>query len=334
MLRVLQSTPAPGPRTNPYVHQLHTALRQAGVEVVPFAWRVALTGRYDLFHVHWAEILVKGHDPVRTAARRVLTALLVLRLSVTRTPVVRTLHNVRPHEPVRGLPGLLLAALGRRESWWIRLNGTTPVPDADRTTTIPHGHYRDWFAGAQSTSPVPGRLVLPGLVRAYKGYDEIVDALQLLGSEVSLHLVGAVQDKQLEDRLREAASRDPRLIVTLRHVDDAELAIAVQEAQLVVLPYRDLQNSGAALLALSVGRPVLLPRSPAAQALADEVGRDWVSLAGAGDPQSLASAISEALSRTLVGPGGEPDLSARGWDRGAQLHLAAYTAAFAAKGPA
>ena len=85
---MLQSTPRPGPRTNPYVSQLHESLRAAGVDVRPFSWRTALLGRYDVVHLHWPEILLGGSDTVRAAARRALTALFVVRLAVCRTPVV------------------------------------------------------------------------------------------------------------------------------------------------------------------------------------------------------------------------------------------------------
>jgi beta-1,4-mannosyltransferase len=326
---VLQSTPRPGPRTNPYVSQLHESLRAAGVDVRPFSWRTALLGRYDVVHLHWPEILLGGSDTVRAAARRALTALFVVRLAVCRTPVVRTLHNLAPHEPVRGVAGVLLRALSRRESWWVRLNETTAVADVSRTTTVPHGHYRDWFAGVPTSACIPGRLVVPGLVRRYKGYEELLEAFPLVGRpDLSLHVVGAVQDEALRSVLQDAAERDSRISVDLRHVDDAELAAAVTAAQLVVLPYRHLQNSGTALLALSLDRPVLLPRTAASEALAHEVGAAWVLLTEVDDAAALAAGISRALARPLDPTDAHPDLTAREWSHGARLHLQAYRAAW------
>jgi hypothetical protein len=46
----------------------------------------------------------------------------------------------------------------------------------------------------------------------------------------------------------------------------------------VVLPYRRILNSGAALFALSRNRPILAPRLGTLPELQDEIGPDWVDL--------------------------------------------------------
>lgn len=61
-----------------------------------------------------------------------------------------------------------------------------------------------------------------------------------------------------------------------RYVDDPTLAREVSSAELVVLPYRDMHNSGTLLLALSLARPVLVPRTPNNVAVAAEVGPGWI----------------------------------------------------------
>ena len=94
-LTVLESFPEPRPTTNPYIVMLREALEGTpGVRVLTFSWRTALTADYDVFHVHWPDILASGQSPLKTLARQALLALLLLRLRLTRTPVVRTLHNL------------------------------------------------------------------------------------------------------------------------------------------------------------------------------------------------------------------------------------------------
>ncbi len=44
----------------------------------------------------------------------------------------------------------------------------------------------------------------------------------------------------------------------------------------MVLPYREMHNSGAALTALSLNRPVLVPDNEVNRELAEEVGPGWV----------------------------------------------------------
>jgi beta-1,4-mannosyltransferase len=77
----------------------------------------------------------------------------------------------------------------------------------------------------------------------------------------------------------ERGARRPRVRLTLRHADDDELVEAVGEAQVVVLPYRQMHNSGALLLALSLDRRVLVPSGPVTDELAARVGEHWVCTA-------------------------------------------------------
>ena len=92
---VLQSFPPPRSTTNPYVVMLADSLRALPtVEVRYFSWKTALLSRYDVFHAHWPEILASGRSPLRKLVRQALFVLLLLKLRITRTPAVRTLHNL------------------------------------------------------------------------------------------------------------------------------------------------------------------------------------------------------------------------------------------------
>ena len=333
MVRVLQSFPEPRPTTNPYLVLLRRSLDAIpSVDLHTFGWRRALLGRYDVFHVHWPEVLLDAQTPVRVLRRRALVALLLLRLRLTRTPVVRTLHNLRPHEGVAPVDAALLRALDRRARACIRLNEETPVPAGTTAVTVPHGHYRDWYAGYE----VPDRI--PGTGRLRRPHPPL-QARRRTDRGVPRHggprtgrrpaRRGGVPADGTAERLQAAAAGDPRISLTLRFLDDAELVDAVGRAQLVALPYREMHNSGAALLALSLGRPVLVPRNATNARLADEVGADWVQLY---DGELGPEALLRALDRTaLLAPAERPDLGARDWQAAGIRHLEAYRAALASR---
>ncbi len=328
-MRVLQSFPANRPTTNPYLLQLSEGLQQhAAVE--GFGWRRALTARYDVVHLHWPEAMLHGSTPARSLARRVLVRALLLRLRLTRTAVVRTLHNVRSHETVPRSEQKLLDRIDRRTDLWIRLNAATPVLPASLVRTIPHGHYRAWYAGYRDTGPVAGRLLFFGLIRPYKGVETLVSVFRetaaLPGNqELSLHIVGRPYSPAIAEDLRDRVGDDTRIALRLGHASDAELAEEIHASTLVVLPYREMHNSGAALLALSLDRPVLVPANAVTQALRDEVGGEWVqTYAG----ELSAAAVTEALERVRgIQQAPPPDLTARDWDGIASAHVAAYEAA-------
>jgi len=52
----------------------------------------------------------------------------------------------------------------------------------------------------------------------------------------------------------------------------------VDSADAIVLPYKQILNSGSALLALSRNRPVLAPRMGSFPELQEKVGTEWVYL--------------------------------------------------------
>jgi glycosyltransferase involved in cell wall biosynthesis len=330
-LRVLQSFPEPRPTTNPYVVMLRGALDALpGAEVLTFSWGRALAGRYDVFHVHWPEILLSGRDPLRRAVRRVLVAALLLRLRVTGTPVVRTAHNLAPHAGVSPVEAFLLRGLDRRTAVVVRLNDQTPVPRGTPARTVLHGHYRDWFAAHHRPERTPHRVAFVGLIRPYKNVEALVAAFAEVAErapQASLHVAGQPTGADLDAALRRAAGDLPQVSLELTHLSDERLVQVVAAAELVVLPYREMHNSGAALLALSMDRPVLVPDNEVTGQLAEEVGPGWVlRYDGELSADRLVAALEEA--RRLP-PGARPDLGRREWATAGRDHLAAYEEALA-----
>ncbi|MFB9378915.1 glycosyl transferase [Kineococcus gynurae] len=355
-LRVLQSFRTPRATTNPYISSLLTALRARPELVVDtFSWRRALTGRYDVVHVHWPEVWSRGSSRLRTRWRQALVAALLLRLRTRRTALVRTVHNPVPHEAGGRLERALLRRVDALTTTTVHLTAATrgTVAPARPAVVVPHGHYREHvrpFLGPTPAEGAAGTLVQFGLLRRYKNAEGLLRAFAATaptlvasgsgptrgegveaGSSLRLCVAGACPDAGLAADLRGAAAADPRVDLRLHHLDDAELADVVRAAELVVLPYRptsgEVANSGAALLALSLDRPVLLPRSPATTELAREAGPGWVHLYdGNLGPETLLGALAALRSTPR---GARPDLSARDWPEAAEAHVQAYRTAVA-----
>ena len=323
--RVLVSNREPRSTTNPYITILTTALRRTpGVEVVTFSYPAALFGRYDVVHLHWPETILGQGGRRRSGrlVRWVLTALLLVRLTITRTPLVRTMHNVELPADVSGAQRLLLLWFDRLTTHRIVLNDRTECPGP--VTTIPHGHYRDWYTGPRSPA-IPGRLQYVGLVRRYKGVEGLVEAFRSVADEsLTLEIAGAASASELADTITTLADGDARITVRLGFLPDDDLVAAVTAAELVVLPYRFMHNSGTVLAALSLDRPVLAPDTAVNADLAAEVGPGWIHTF-AGDLTS--EAIEAALATAREPRAASPDLSAREWDHAGQAHLAVYRAA-------
>jgi glycosyltransferase involved in cell wall biosynthesis len=102
-----------------------------------------------------------------------------------------------------------------------------------------------------------------GQVRPYKGLDDLVSAFaQLPGQELRLLIAGNPHDAAYGQALVASAAGDSRMRVDLRFVPDDEVQYYMRAADACVLPYHSATTSGAAILALSFGRPVIAPDIP------------------------------------------------------------------------
>ena len=326
-LTVLISFPAPKPTSNPYNSLLMNSLSaEPGVTVRPFLWRTALLGHYDLFHVHWPEILVNGHSPLKKVVRQVLFCLLMLRLRITRRPLVRTLHNLELPRDISKVEIALLRWAERWTTYWVVINESTPIRKDLPHSLALHGHYRDWYAQYPMSQPTAGKIGFFGRIRRYKNAAGLVSAFrQTTDPALTLGVAGVPSSDALTQELVAMAGADPRIHLDFGFLDDAALVRHVSSSELIVLPYPEMHNSGSAFAALSMDRPVLVPENEVNTDLAKEVGDGWVfcyegELSGRHLEDTLV-----ALRR--LPSGSRPNLTRREWPLIARQHVEAYLAA-------
>jgi beta-1,4-mannosyltransferase len=321
----MQSFRAPRPTTNPYITMLDAALAaEPSLEHLRFDWRRAILGRYDVFHWHWPEGKLEGTTLWKKAGKHVLFALLLLRHRLTAVKVVRTVHNVELPD-VGPVSRWLLVRTEALTDHRIVLNATTDLPSGQTSTLILHGHYRDWFARHPREERAGGRLGYFGGIRRYKSIGALLDAYREAATTrdgLSLRIGGRPSSPELRASVEADVARLPDAQATLRFVEDDELVRLVTSSDLVVLAYRFMHNSGSVLAALSLGRPVLVPRNEVNEALAVEVGPTWVQMF---DDRLDGTSLLAALDAVDDLPAAStPDLSRREWSDAGRAHAAAY----------
>lgn len=331
-LTVMESWSELRPTTNPYIHMLDDALRRTpGVNLVRFDRRVALTGRYDVLHLHWPETLLGGRTRAHRLARRAFFTALMLRLRLSRIALVRTVHNVELPQDLTGWERRLLEAVEARADYRIAINTSTTGLEPDRSTVIPHGHYVDWFDDEPEAVPDPRLLGFVGLVRRYKGVEGLLKAFTSTAVDdpsVRLLVAGHPTSDQMAESVRALAQADSRIELDLRHLSESEFAASVRRCSGIVLPYRFMHNSGTALAVLSLGRPVLVPDNDVNRALADEVGPGWVHTF---EGELTAEDLRRFAGREGL-PSTPPDLGARDWVSAGAQHREAFRRAASLRG--
>lgn len=274
-LTVLQSFAVPKADQNPYCMLLAQSLDRAGTQVRYLSWKTYLTGGFDIFHVHWPEAMLRHVSRGKTIVKFFLALVLLARVKFTRRPVVRTIHNNAPHTDATWPESLYLAALD--SSTIFEIHHVAPESEPQRPyAVIPIGNYRELCGDGTGRDPVKGRLIAFGLIRAYKQFDLLAEAFCNANLDEEWHLEICGDGDDAAAAKIQASADDPRVNFSRKIVPERELYESIMECEAVVLPYGAHLNSSAAILALSLSRPVILTRGPAQQALVGLAGNQWV----------------------------------------------------------
>lgn len=262
-------------------------------------------------------------------------ALLYLGLfRLLRRPIVYTAHVVTPHEPMRfekpiygSIHKLSHLIIAHSESDRRRLLEEFSLAPW-RVAVIPHGEYGFFERHRQRPGTETAREALGvepqeevalffGYIREYKGLDLLLAAWPTVAAaRPEARLLIAGDPVQLShDRRRELAAWATRLGAVHRfsYIPFSEVTQFFSAADVLVMPYRRISQSGVLFLALALGVPVVATRVGALPELLDD-GESALLVS----PEST-SELADALIRAL----GDAELRAhlaRGGRRVAAQH--------------
>ncbi|HSZ13062.1 MAG TPA: glycosyltransferase family 4 protein [Solirubrobacteraceae bacterium] len=220
-------------------------------------------------------------------------------------PLVLTAHDVLPREAKPGQRAAQRRLFGRFDAIVVhsehgrrRLRDELGV-DAERIHVIPHGVFEHLAETPVSAAP-PFETDKPvvlcfGLMRPYKGIDLLLEAWRGI-EHAELWIAGAPR----MDISALRASAPPGVRFVPRFIGDSELPAYFRRADLVVLPYREIDQSGVLFTALAFGKPLLL---------SDVGGFPELAATGAartfpaGDAGALRTALRELLDDESVRAG-------------------------------
>jgi glycosyltransferase involved in cell wall biosynthesis len=178
------------------------------------------------------------------------------------------------------------------------LRHTYELP-AERVAVAPHGPY-DHHVGASGAGVVPPRdgdfvFLYFGVIRPYKGVEDLVAAFDLLPADVRensrLVIVGETWEGwTLPLEAAAASPNSDRITIVNRYVDDAEVDDHFSTADAVVLPYHRSSSSGPLHIAMSSGLPVVVTSVGGLVEAAEGYG--GASLVPPADPVALAAAMA------------------------------------------
>lgn len=220
--------------------------------------------------------------------------------------LVWTLHNILPHDtnlvPVHRFCQRFLA----RRCEWVRVFAHSSVPKATeelhipekKIRVLPEGSYTQIYPNEVSKEEARRRLNIPdrarvflyaGLIKPYKGIVELINAFNRLQQEGAILLVvGKVMDQEYGNQIRKLLTA--KMVLHDRFVPQHELQLYFNAADMVVLPFRKIENSGSVIMAMGFSKPII---GPADGVLKERLRyqADWLYDA----PQGLEATLKKAL---------------------------------------
>jgi beta-1,4-mannosyltransferase len=295
---------------NPYTAALYA---QMGRDVRVQEFSVAsLLRRHDIWHIHWPEALLNIRNPALAVAKLITFLVMIDRVRLCGGKIIWTVHNLRAHDKLHPrLEKIFYRCFLPRVDGVISLSETglaTARKKFHRLQSLPaavirHGHYRNEYpqcgVDARSSLDLAGDarvLLFFGEVRTYKNVDALVRAFHdVRDPKARLLIAGRPKSAAIGESVAKEAELDRRVRLSLKFIQREQVAQYFLSSDLVVLPYRHILNSGAALLALSFNRPILVPDLGAMRDLKNDFGGDWVrTFPDAIDAVTLESALDWA----------------------------------------
>lgn len=188
--------------------------------------------------------------------------------------IVWTLHNIQPHDTKYSKIHNFCRSFFARHTSWIRLFSEDSIDRAQNMLKVkckfiicPEGSYVNYYENIISNEEARLKLNIKkddfvylylGYIKPYKGIEELITSFQQL-KILNKKLIIAGNALNI-DYFNEIYTKDDNLLFENRFIENNELQNFYKSANVVVLPFKKIENSGSAILAMGFKKTVIAPR--------------------------------------------------------------------------
>ena len=315
-------------RVNPFQALLYRSFGELGVAPAPVLngheFRLlphfARLSSSVSVHFHWINWVIGDAEDAASARTKADGFLArVDRFREAGGKVAWTVHNVHPHDAryVEEELALQQGLADRADAVHLMASSTEEAMDgvlsfdADKAVVVPHPSYvgaYENFVPRQDARAALGIaadetvFVLFGALKSYKGLHQALDSFRELrrrdpGTRRRLLVAGHPDTTEDVRRFVERCATDPDVLIEPRRVPGNRTQYYLNAADVGLVPYTRSLNSGAALLYLSFGLPVLATDTPVFRETIPEGLADYVPNPAQAPPEQIADGLARAEAR-------------------------------------
>ena len=189
--------------------------------------------------------------------------------------LVWTPHNIIPHDSKYLKVHKFCRNFFAHNMKWIRLFSELSIAaaaaelncDINKFKIIPEGSYVGFYPDKISRCEArkllsidKDKLVLlyTGLIKPYKGVDDLITSFKKSFSDNAILIIaGSIMDPAYGEKIK--GMTNGNIVLIDRFIDNDELQIYFNAADIVTLPFKQIENSGSVILAMSFKKAVIAP---------------------------------------------------------------------------
>lgn len=306
-------------KASPYTECFYQALRRRGVNVLEgdfsMSWLIRHWKKIDYFHFHWPSFCyAHTRDLVRTIYHFIRYLVYLIAIRLMGSQIIWTAHNLYPHDKDKWL--FAFDKLGRyvitRLASIVLVHGPTAAkivvkefPSTNgKVVIIDHGNWINFYRNEATKTSARNEIGVPvdkfvylfiGLCKQYKNIHTLVKTFKNVSGNVMLLIAGKFQEVSYYNEIAGMIKgKEDRIRLEGKYIADDDLQFYLNACDAVVLPYIDILTSGAAMLAISFGKPVIAPKKGY---LKDMINEECGILYETQDKNGLVRAMGEVQKR-------------------------------------
>ncbi|WP_284378932.1 glycosyltransferase [Litoribrevibacter albus] len=265
-------------KSNPYNALLYRAVVDKDLDVIEFSLKKLFLFRYNVVHIHWPEFYLNSNYYLKAL---VCSSLLLLGLFIAKLfnkKVVWTVHNLVPHhikyKKTNSIFWLLFLKLidgvvSLSKSNEKILFSAYPELKGVESSVVYHGLYDGCYPSGILKNDALKKLGLKegdrvvlflGQVKKYKNVEALISVFNSNCTLKNDYLViaGKFESQAYFEEIK-AQAKSENILIFDGFVDTQDMQVYFSAADVSVLPFNNIFNSGSALLSVTFKTPVLIP---------------------------------------------------------------------------